>query len=118
MEGSRVVTLALLSAAVTLLLTGCGGSSPPTSSSATTAFCAAYKSAQQAVDADYQQHPDLFAKAAAIAPADIKAAAEQVVAERTAAQSAGSTTQGALDGLTPSGIQVQTYCLGSWGGVG
>lgn len=95
-------------------LAGCGGSSTPKADPKSAAFCDAYKLAQQAVDSDYTQHPELFQKAADIAPADIKTAADKVVQERQAAVNDTSTTQGALDGLTPSGIEVQSYCLGYW----
>jgi hypothetical protein len=95
-------------------LAGCGGSSTPKADPKSAAFCDAYKTAQQAVDSDYTQHPELFQKAADIAPADIKSAADKVVQERQAASNDTSTTQGALDGLTPSGIAVQTFCLGYW----
>ena len=95
-------------------IAGCGGSSTPKADPKSAAFCDAYKVAQQAVDMDYTQHPELFQKAADIAPADIKSAADKVVQERQAAVNDTSTTQGALDGLTPSGIQVQTFCMGYW----
>jgi type IV secretory pathway VirB10-like protein len=111
-----VVYLTILSGC--LLTSACGSSSQPNVDQGAPAFCAAYKAAQQAVDTDFNQHPDLFQKAADIAPADIKAAAQQVVAERTAAQNNTSTTQADLSGLTPSGIRVQTYCLPEWGGLG
>ena len=93
------------------LTSACGGSSGATADPKAAAFCDAYKTAQQAVDTDFNQHPDLFQKAADIAPADIKAAADQVVKERQAAAGQDSTTQGQLDGLTESGIAVQTYCM-------
>jgi hypothetical protein len=95
-------------------IAGCGGSSTPKADPKSAAFCDAYKVAQQAVDGDYTQHPELFQKAADIAPADIKSAADKVVQERQAAVNDTSTTQGALDGLTPSGITVQTFCMGYW----
>jgi hypothetical protein len=96
-----------------VLATGCGGGTPKADPKSA-AFCAAYKVAQQAVDSDYTQHPELFQKAADLAPASMKAAADQIVKDRQAAVNDSSTTQGALDGITPSGIQVQTFCLGYW----
>jgi hypothetical protein len=99
---------------IAVAIAGCGGSSTPKADPKSAAFCDAYKVAQQAVDTDYTQHPELFQKAADIAPADIKSAADKVVQERQAAVNDTSTTQGALDGLTPAGIQVQTFCMGYW----
>jgi len=109
-------TFGWLAAAVVCcgVLSACG-SSAPTADPKAAAFCAAYKSAQEAVTADFSMHPELFQQAADIAPAVIKPAAEQVVAERQAAANQGTTTQAQLDGLTPSGIKVQTYCLPYWG---
>jgi hypothetical protein len=106
------VSAALLLAV--LSLSACGGSSKPQADPKSAAFCDAYKAAQQAVDSDYTQHPELFQKAADLAPDSIKKAADQVVKDRQAASNDTSTTQGALDGLTPSGILVQTFCLGYW----
>ncbi len=97
-----------------MLVASCSSSQPKVDPKAAP-FCAAYKAAQQAVIADYTPHPELFQQAADIAPADIKAAADQVVVERQAAVNSGSTTQGTLDGLTPSGIKVQMYCSSFWG---